>query len=110
MSGGVFTGLSTLRQKDEESKPKLPTERAKQLQQYFAERYGPINNDQKVDENKKRKRKKKKVEENGGLVSVSMGAGAVRIVDEDISGFRNVDSLNPYGSTYDRDDRDDDGG
>jgi hypothetical protein len=105
MSAGVFEGLSTLRKK-EDSKPKLPSEQATRLQQYFAERYGPINNNQRVDEKKKTKKKKSKkikAEEKDSLVAKA--EGRVRIVDEDITGFRDAyPKVN--GSTYDEDDED----
>lgn len=75
----MFAGLSTLRAKEKEKKP--PSEAALKLQAYLAQQYG-ADAPGAAGEAPKKKKKKKKAEAGAG--------GAVRIVDQDVSGFAAV--------------------
>jgi len=70
-----FSGMSMLREKEEKATgPKSQSDKAMQLQNYLAQQYGagPAAKD--------RPKKKKKVKK-------SSTSGAVRIVDDDVTGF-----------------------
>ena len=71
----AFSGLSSLRKKEKDTGPKPVTEKAKQLQDYLAQQYGA--GPGAVDKLNKKKKVKKSV----------TATGAVRSVDNDVTGF-----------------------
>ena len=77
----MFTGLSTLREKEKDKKPL--SEQALKLQAYLAAQYGGGASGAGEDVANKKKKKKKK--------APAVGPG-VRILDHDVSGFAAVAS------------------
>ncbi len=74
----MFTGLSTLREKEKVKKP--PSEQALKLQAYLAQQYGAGAHDAGEEVPKKKKKKKK----------AAAGGPGVRILDQDVTGFAAV--------------------
>uniref|UniRef100_A0A1D2AD31 BUD13-like protein n=1 Tax=Auxenochlorella protothecoides TaxID=3075 RepID=A0A1D2AD31_AUXPR len=89
----VFTGLSSLRKKEE--RPREETEASKALNQYLAQKYGAGSNGAAE---KPRKKKKKKA---------APSASAVRVVDLDVTGYHDLTgegaAPGPMRPTYDSD-------
>lgn len=89
----VFTGLSSLRKKEE--RPREETEASKALNQYLAQKYGAGSNGAAE---KPRKKKKKKA---------AASASAVRVVDLDVTGYHDLTgegaAPGPMRPTYDSD-------
>ena len=91
----AFTGLSSLRAKEEkDTGPKPPSEESKHLQNYLAQQYGAGPGATSTKPKKKKKAKKEHHQSDA----------SVRIVDTDVTGF-----ASPSDKNHRRQDEDDEG-